>query len=251
MLKDRFLTNEKPDNLYVTALLYFVVFFLSFLLIFVCFFQLCQVKQNSMNNTLHNGDHVLLLKVGKSYKRGDIVVITKDEQRIDENGNAVTIKTNIIKRVIAVGGDTIKFTIDETDGQTVHLYRKNKSSDEYKLLKEKYIAEPMNKDSAGFSQMFDGFEFDKDIVLDKGFLFVMGDNRNSSMDSRKDGPYPVQSVYGKKVLFLKKNSILEFLLKLLFHENNSATGVTGEVAVKYTGIFSFPEVALPKKFVFE
>ena len=97
VLKDRFLTNNKPDNLYVMALMYFVVFLLSFLLVFVCFFQLCEVRGTSMVNTLHDGDHVLLLKTSKTYKRGDIVVITKD----DENKKT---KTNIIKQVKNIRG---------------------------------------------------------------------------------------------------------------------------------------------------
>lgn len=213
VIKDRFLTNEKPDNLYVTALLYFAVFFLSFLLVFVCFFQLCEVQKTSMLNTLHEGDSVLLLKTSVTYKRGDIVVITKDN-----NGTSM----NIIKRVIAVGGDTLRFTFDDEDGN-VQLYLKKKGEEEFSRLNEKYVREPMTK--AGFVDLDDSVDFDKDIVIDSGFIFALGDNRNVSQDSRHDGQYPVTSVYGKSVLTVQKDSLLEWLLKLLYHENNTANGL--------------------------
>ena len=119
VIKDRFLTNEKPENPYVVAFLYFVVFFLSFLLIFVCFFQLCNISGQSMESTYHNGDHVLLLKVTSTYEREDVIVITKDVQNK---------KTNIIKRVIAVEGDVLIFEPyknEETGEELVAVHRKN------------------------------------------------------------------------------------------------------------------------------
>lgn len=213
VLKDRFLTNEKPDNPYMVTLLYFVVFFLSFLLVFVCFFQLCEVQKTSMLNTLHEGDNVLLLRSSSTYKRGDIVVITK----LDEHGNPM----NIIKRVIATGGDTLRFS-ENTETGVVQMYLKKKGDDEFSPVTEKYIYEPMTK--AGFTDTYDGFAFDSDIEIEKGFIFAMGDNRNNSSDSRAEGAYPVTSVYAKSVLIVKKDSILEWLLKLLYHENNTANG---------------------------
>ena len=52
----------------------------------------------------------------------------------------------------------------------------------------------------------------------------MGDNRNHSSDSRtEDGFfYPIESIYGKSVLTVKKGTILEYLLKLLYHDTNPA-----------------------------
>lgn len=215
VLKDRFLTNEKPDNPYVVALLYFFVFFMSFLLIFVCFFQLCEVHKESMMNTLHNGDHVLLLKEVSSFKRGDIVVITKDVKV-----NNKTTKTNIIKRVIGISGDTLKFVLDkEKDDGTVLLFLKKKGQSEFRLLSEPYIKEPMNKNTAGFPS---DFAFDKDIYVSEEHVFVMGDNRAVSEDSRgKDGLYPTSSICGKSIMTIKKGSALEFFLKFLYRDNNS------------------------------
>lgn len=215
VLKDRFLTNEKPENPYIVALLYFFVFFMSFLLVFVCFFQLCEVHKESMMNTLNSGDNVLLLKEVSSFKRGDIVVITKDVQK-----DGKTIKTNIIKRIIGVAGDTLLFKIDqESEDDTVLLYLKKSGESDFHLLNESYIKEPMKKSSSGFPN---DFAFGKEILIPDDHVYVMGDNRNISEDSRgKDGPYPIKSIYGKSIMTVEKNSVLEFLLKFLYRDNNS------------------------------
>lgn len=213
VLKDRFLTNEKPDNPYVMALLYFVVFLLSFLLIFVCFFQLCEIKGDSMLTTLHNGDHVLLLKTATDYKRGDIVVITKTKS----DGT----KTNIVKRVIAIGGDTLQFRpLGTSPDSEVQLYRKKSKETEFSLVDESgYV-----RDNSMKKGSFPGnFKFNTDIAIDDGFLYVMGDNRNRSEDSRhNEYPFSLKEVYSKSVLTIKRGSLLEKLLTFLYHENNAA-----------------------------
>ena len=224
VLKDRFLTNNKPDNPYVTAIMYFLVIFLSGLLIFVCFFQLCAISGTSMMNTLKDGDHVLLLETKGSYNRGNIVVITKGDTK----------KTNIIKRIIAVGGDTIMFTLNDDD--TVNLLlKKENESDFTKVDESKYIKEPMQKssfrdinnqvwkDAKEVENTLPGeFYFNKEIKIDENKFFVMGDNRNVSEDSRRDGVYDETNIHRKAVLTIKKGSFLEFILKILYHEDNNA-----------------------------
>ena len=211
VLKDRFLKNEKSENLYLVALLYFVVFFLSFLLVFVCFFQLCTVKGRSMESTLHDGNNVLLLKAS-TYKRGDIVVISKE----DSANNS----TNIIKRIIAVEGDEIYFKVDDwtKDNSDVFLYLKKSGESEFTLQTENYIKEPMKKDK--FPSSFKYGE-DNSIKIDENCYYVMGDNRNNSEDSRLTGVYETSNIYGKSVLVVEDRSLLSFFLKLLYHENNA------------------------------
>ncbi len=217
VLKDRFLTNEKPDNPYAVALLYFTVFFLSFLLVFVCFFQLCAIRGDSMLTTLHNGDHVLLLRESSSFDRGDIVVITKGQE--DK-------KVNIVKRIIGVAGDTLRFDEDREHteaGTRIVLFLKKRNSDTFVRQEESYIREPMQK-GKGFP---DSFQYGKEIEVPAGHVFVMGDNRNISEDSRAtsgDGSlsfFPLEAIYGKSVLTIPKGSALEYLLKILYHENKT------------------------------
>lgn len=211
VIKDRFLKEDKPDNPYVTAFLYFVVFFLSFLLILVCFFQLCEVKGNSMLTTLESGDHVLLLRSSSTYERGDIVVITKDRNGSDYN---------IIKRIIAVEGDELLFelTDPESNESEVTVKLKKKNHDEFVLLGESYIREPMKRNK-GFKG---NFTFGEPIEIPSGHIFVMGDNRNQSEDSRgEDGAYPVVSVYGKSFMKVSKGSLLEKLLKIVYNANRA------------------------------
>lgn len=208
VLKDRFLKNEKPENVYLIALLYFVVFFLSFLLVFVCFFQLCTVRGSSMESTLHDKDNVLLLKAA-NYKRGDIVVISK------EGTNKKN--TNIIKRIIAVEGDELYF--DASDENNVELWLKKKGQTEFVLQVEKYIKEPMKKQDFPAD-----FEFGKNkiITIEENSYYVMGDNRNDSIDSRaEESQYTTNNIYGKSVLVVKEKTFLSFFLKMLYHENNA------------------------------
>lgn len=211
VLKDRFLKNEKPDNIYLVALLYFIVFFLSFLLVFVCFFQLCTVRGSSMESTLHDRDNVLLLKAS-SYKRGDIVVISKEGS--DKKS------TNIIKRIIAVEGDELYF--DASDEQDVMLWLKKKGESEFHCQdkdEKEYIKEPMKK-----KDFPPDFAFGKNnvITIEENSYYVMGDNRNDSVDSRyEDSQYTTSNIYGKSILVVKEKSVLAFFLKLLYHENNA------------------------------
>ncbi|NEU29233.1 signal peptidase I [bacterium LRH843] len=138
------------------------------------------------------GDRVLVFKgsytLGNEPKFGDIVII---DSRIDKPRTLINEflespivailtgyndkqKNNWIKRVIGEAGDKLEF-------ENGKLYRNNE------LLNENYIKEDMDVD------------FDS-IVVPENTVFVMGDNRNYSSDSRKIGPVPIENVIGKVVL---------------------------------------------------
>lgn len=140
------------------------------------FFRPIIVQQSSMEPTFNSGDYVIVSK--QSYKMfGDIeygnVIIFKSSL-VDENGK----EKNLIKRVIGLPGDTIKVV----DGYVIR--------NEETIHEEGYIAEQgMSGDM-------------EEIVVGEGKVFVMGDNRAVSQDSRSDsvGQIDQENIVGKVVL---------------------------------------------------
>ena len=149
-----------------------------------------RVSGESMYPTLNNGQYLIVSKIGhvfhKDVNYGDIVIIDSRVDRprtwaddVEEPlDNYLSIfsssaqQHNVwVKRVIGKGGDVLAFH----DG---HVYRNGKA------LNEPYINEPME------------FSMDGTFTVPKGYVFVMGDNRNHSSDSRFIGPVPVSHVLG-------------------------------------------------------
>jgi len=162
----------KNGNLYewVQALVCSV---LGVVLLFTFVVRLIGVDGRSMVPTLQNGDRLFVVTslLYDNYQHGDIVVLRKD----------TFLEEPIVKRVIAVGGQTVDIDFD-----TGSVY----VDDE--LLKEDYINE--------LTFLEEGTEFP--LTVPEGSIFVMGDNRNHSSDSRDSRLGTVDSRYviGKAVL---------------------------------------------------
>ncbi|MCR5815470.1 MAG: signal peptidase I [Ruminococcus sp.] len=129
----------------------FAIFVVILILTFIV--RVVQVEGPSMEDTLQNGDRLILTHFNYTPERGDIVVL-----------NSSGLDETIIKRVIAVEGDTI--SIDFTSG-TVTLNGE--------VLKEDYIKE--------LTFRREGRDIEN-LKIGEGQVFVMGDNRNHSTDSR-------------------------------------------------------------------
>ncbi len=149
--------NEKKRQKNILSYLHDIVFGLSgVLLVVMLLFRIVVVSGPSMMQTLQNGDRLIVLSnaVYKNPKAGDIIVASKDSFKGGEP---------IIKRVIATEGQ--KVDIDFNAG-LVYI--------DDKVLYEPYINTPTN--------LYEGIDFP--LVVDEGCIFVMGDNRNDSKDSR-------------------------------------------------------------------
>lgn len=170
--------TESRRRLAVTAYEWVSTLVISLLVLviaFTFFLRIVRVDGDSMDNTLQDGDQLLMLTAVSDYQRGDIVVV--DRYTIEP----------LVKRIIAVGGDTIK--IDENG--LVYL---NGS-----LLSEPYAAE--------FTPQKGCTEA---VVVPDGYVFLMGDNRLVSKDSRSEeiGLVLEKDLVGKAVFRLSPFSTL-------------------------------------------
>ena len=130
----------------------------------ICFtflFRIAIIDGNSMMNTLQNGERVIITNFFYTPEVGDIVVVSRNRE------NSVHTMTDdnkpIIKRVIATEGQTVDIDFDEgvvyVDGIA---------------LDEPYTRTPTNLK----------YDIEFPVTVDEGCVFVLGDNRNDSLDSR-------------------------------------------------------------------
>lgn len=158
------------------------------------------VRQTSMNNTLLEGERLWLNRwirtVNGEYRFGDIVTFEAPSTSYVSLGNVdfdypvaeykyepqglwgkfvyyvlETNKTSYIKRIIGLEGDHIKI-------ENGNVYRNGEK------LQENYLKENIVTEGKVYS----------DIVVPEGYVFVMGDNREHSTDSRDFGCVPIEKI---------------------------------------------------------
>ena len=152
------------------------------ILIFVFVGRIIGVSGDSMKNTLLDQERIVISNLFYKPKQGDIVVLTK-YSFLDEP---------IVKRVIAVEGQTIDIDFDKgevyVDGELLH---------------EDYIAAPTHR----------SYDVTFPQTVPEGCVFVMGDNRNASNDSRNGelGMVDRRCIMGKAYMIILPISKLRFL----------------------------------------
>ena len=144
---------------------------LVLVLVFSFFFHIIQVDGSSMVPTLVNGDKLIVWGAGYTPQRGDVVIVD----------SYTSYGKPLVKRVIAKGGDTISI---DYDAGTVEVNGE--------LLQEDYIAAPTHL----------GYDVEFPYTVPEGTVFVMGDNRNESLDSRSSyvGCIDERDILGKVLL---------------------------------------------------
>lgn len=176
--------EKKQSKLYdIYSLLHDLVYILAAItLVFVFCVRLVGVNGESMLPTLHEGDYLALQSnvIMGELKRGDIIVARKLSF---EDGEP------IVKRVIATEGQTVDIRYDVNGDGAVYV--------DGERLDEPYILETMLPYYAGAKAT------KLPLTVEPNCVFVMGDNRNNSSDSRRAeiGQIRVDQVLGK-VLFI-------------------------------------------------
>lgn len=150
----------------------FIGIIISFIIL--CFFRFTVVNGQSMEPSLYNNDKLILSVMSKP-ERGDIVVAKPDEINIE----------CIIKRVIAVPGDTVEIL-----NNVVYINGE--------AIEEPYLkGEPMKTANI------------PEFKLANNEYFICGDNRNNSLDSRSEilGPVTEDEIMGTIILNISQLKI--------------------------------------------
>lgn len=155
----------------------FLVALLAVILVFTFLMKFVTVSGDSMRETFHNGDRLLISSLPYTPEGGDVVVVDVTHN-LDELGY-VSKGAPYIKRVIATGGQTVNI-----DAVNWRVYVDGVALDEPYVFH--LNAENMRRGDIEYP-----------YTVPEGHVFVMGDNRNGSSDSRMIGAIDERYILGK------------------------------------------------------
>ena len=186
------MTDNKKKNKLIASIYEWVevictaLFAVVVLFTFVC--RLVTVDGQSMEKTFHHGDRLVVSDLFYKPETGDVVVL--------QNANSEDIPNPIIKRVIATEGETVDInpetwtvSVTDVDGNVT-------------VLDEPYVNRTegrMRIASSGDTYFYHNAITENQYphTVEKGHVFVMGDNRNYSLDSRLIGDVDERMILGK------------------------------------------------------
>ncbi len=154
----------RGDRLARNLLVPLLIVLVAVIAVFYVFFDVSKVDGASMFPTLHDGDRLLLTKGYRNPRHGDVLVLVTQDMGVP---------LEIVKRVVALPGDTV-----EVFGDAVMVNGKPEAFAHTGVIK---------------------FEAPHIVAfkVPAGSVYVMGDNRPESYDSRFTGPMALTSVHGR------------------------------------------------------
>ena len=168
--------KAKKENVFLSNLHDVVFLVAGVLIVFSILFRIVIVSGPSMKNTLIDGDWLLLMSnvLYRNPEQGDVIVACKEAY---ENG------TPIVKRIIATEGQVVDINFETG---TVMV--------DNQILDEPYISSPTDRD--------EGMQFP--LTVPEGCVFVLGDNRQDSKDSRSPeiGLIDEREILGKAIFII-------------------------------------------------
>ena len=158
--------------------------FLAIIVLVVFVFRAVTVDGDSMEPNLHHTDKLITTNLFYKAEKGDIIVVDKNN----------VLGKPIVKRVIATAGDTVKY-----EYATGYVYVNGEKLDEPYILPTSRIC-----GDATYP-----------LTVKEDHIFVMGDNRGNSSDSRFSmvGQIPFGNVYGKAIFRLWPFNVIGGLYK--------------------------------------
>ena len=155
------------------------------LLIFMFAIRFCSVKGPSMENTLFDGEKLFVSNLFYTPERGDIVIFHQSGGQLNEP---------VVKRVIATAGEWVKVEYPSEDRMTVTV----KSYDENGKLVETVLDESAYAYMDTSINPNNRWDYGGYVQVPEGHVFVLGDNRNHSWDSRDK--YEIGMVDERRIL---------------------------------------------------
>lgn len=173
--------NQTTEKSFLSSVLEWVEIIITsvvaVVIIFTFLFKIVTINGPSMEETVFHGDKVIITNIFYEAKPGDVVVVSRNQTN---TYNTDEYEEPIIKRVIATEGQTVDIDFEEgvvyVDGQA---------------LKEDYTKTPTNNPG----------NITFPVIVPENCVFVLGDNRNESMDSRfrQIGMIDTRYIMGKVV----------------------------------------------------
>ena len=134
-----------------------------------------RIPSHSMEHTLQVGDQIVVSKIAfllRDVRRGDVVVFT-----LSDDLPGVPSGQPLIKRVVAIGGDTVRMTATSlfVNGQRQPALPQSAAHSPIRISDDAFVEE---------------------VVIPAGHVYVLGDNRANSYDSRYWGPLNTERIIG-------------------------------------------------------